>query len=66
MRKRSTRPPAAFLPRRNARQSRSGVVDALAERVLSLGGVTVGDPRHAAELSSIPRRQDANSLLVPE
>lgn len=31
------------------------VVDALAERVQSLGGVAVGDPRHAAEITSIPR-----------
>ncbi|MER5279393.1 DNA starvation/stationary phase protection protein [Streptomyces sp. NPDC002809] len=31
------------------------IVDALAERVQTLGGVAVGDPRHAAEITSIPR-----------
>ncbi|MGA4847262.1 Dps family protein [Streptomyces sp. G5(2025)] len=34
------------------------VVDALAERVQSLGGVAVGDPRHAAEITSVPRPPD--------
>ncbi|MEV0007600.1 DNA starvation/stationary phase protection protein [Streptomyces sp. NPDC047973] len=34
------------------------IVDALAERVQSLGGVAVGDPRHVAELTSIPRPPD--------
>lgn len=31
------------------------LVDALAERVQTLGGVAVGDPRHVAEITSIPR-----------
>ncbi len=31
------------------------LVDLLAERVQSLGGIAVGDPRHAAELTSIAR-----------
>lgn len=31
------------------------LVDLLAERVQSLGGVAVGDPRHAAELTTIER-----------
>ncbi|MGW2341589.1 Dps family protein [Streptomyces sp. NPDC001661] len=31
------------------------LVDTLAERVQTLGGVAVGDPRHVAELTSIPR-----------
>ncbi|MCC9311445.1 DNA starvation/stationary phase protection protein [Kitasatospora sp. RB6PN24] len=31
------------------------LVDALAERVQSLGGVAVGDPRHVAELTSVKR-----------
>jgi starvation-inducible DNA-binding protein len=31
------------------------VVDLLAERVQSLGGIAVGDPRHAAELTTIDR-----------
>ncbi|MBA2382229.1 MAG: DNA starvation/stationary phase protection protein, partial [Chloroflexi bacterium] len=34
------------------------LVDALAERVQMLGGVSVGDPRHAAELTTIPRPPD--------
>ena len=33
-------------------------MDLLAERVQSLGGIAVGDPRHAAELTSIPRPPD--------
>ncbi|MEV4255671.1 DNA starvation/stationary phase protection protein [Spirillospora sp. NPDC049652] len=34
------------------------IIDALAERVQSLGGVAVGDARHAAEITSIPRPPD--------
>jgi starvation-inducible DNA-binding protein len=34
------------------------LIDALAERVQMLGGISVGDPRHAAELTSIPRPPD--------
>jgi starvation-inducible DNA-binding protein len=34
------------------------LVDLLAERVQSLGGIAVGDPRHAAELTSIERAPD--------
>ncbi|MDH6708378.1 starvation-inducible DNA-binding protein [Kitasatospora sp. MAA19] len=34
------------------------LVDVLAERVQSLGGVAVGDPRHVAEITSIPRPPD--------
>ena len=34
------------------------LVDAIAERVQMLGGISVGDPRHAAELTSIPRPPD--------
>jgi starvation-inducible DNA-binding protein len=34
------------------------LVDLLAERVQSLGGIAVGDPRHAAELTSIDRPPD--------
>ncbi|BCL27239.1 Dps family protein [Streptomyces aurantiacus] len=34
------------------------IVDALAERVQTLGGVAVGDPRHVAEITSIPRPPD--------
>ncbi|WP_052852773.1 Dps family protein [Streptomyces avicenniae] len=31
------------------------LVDTIAERVQSLGGVAVGDPRHAAEITKVPR-----------
>jgi starvation-inducible DNA-binding protein len=31
------------------------LIDMLAERVQTLGGVAVGDPRHAAEITGIPR-----------
>lgn len=34
------------------------IIDALAERVQSLGGVAVGDSRHVAEITSIPRPPD--------
>lgn len=34
------------------------IVDLLAERVQSLGGVAVGDPRHVAEITSVPRPPD--------
>lgn len=39
-------------------EEQAELVDALAERVQMLGGVSVGDPRHAAELTSIPRPPD--------
>jgi starvation-inducible DNA-binding protein len=34
------------------------LIDLLAERVQALGGIAVGDPRHAAELTWIPRPPD--------
>jgi starvation-inducible DNA-binding protein len=34
------------------------LVDQLAERVQTLGGVAVGDPRHVAELTAVPRPPD--------
>jgi starvation-inducible DNA-binding protein len=34
------------------------LIDLLAERVQSLGGIAVGDPRHAAELTTIARPPD--------
>ncbi|WP_030211570.1 Dps family protein [Streptomyces bikiniensis] len=34
------------------------IVDLLAERVQSLGGIAVGDPRHAAEMTRVPRPPD--------
>jgi starvation-inducible DNA-binding protein len=39
-------------------EEQAELIDLLAERVQSLGGVAVGDPRHAAELTSIPRPPD--------
>ncbi|MEO7296603.1 MAG: DNA starvation/stationary phase protection protein [Candidatus Limnocylindria bacterium] len=34
------------------------LIDLLAERVQALGGISVGDPRHAAELTTIERAPD--------
>src|SRR3982751_880671 len=34
------------------------LIDLLAERVQTLGGIAVGDPRHAAELTTIDRAPD--------
>ncbi|MFI9549543.1 Dps family protein [Streptomyces sp. NPDC052016] len=34
------------------------LIDALAERIQTLGGVAVGDSRHVAEITSIPRPPD--------
>jgi starvation-inducible DNA-binding protein len=34
------------------------LVDSLAERVQTLGGVAVGDPRHVAEITRVPRPPD--------
>lgn len=39
-------------------EEQAAIIDLLAERVQSLGGIAVGDPRHAAELSTIPRPPD--------
>ncbi|WP_371675940.1 Dps family protein [Streptomyces sp. NBC_01276] len=39
-------------------EAQLAIADALAERVQSLGGVAVGDPRHVAELTAIPRPPD--------
>ncbi len=39
-------------------EEQNEIVDVLAERVQSLGGIAVGDPRHAAELTTIPRPPD--------
>jgi starvation-inducible DNA-binding protein len=33
----------------------TALIDSIAERVQTLGGVAVGDPRHVAEITSIPR-----------
>ncbi|MEV4509783.1 DNA starvation/stationary phase protection protein [Dactylosporangium sp. NPDC049525] len=34
------------------------LIDAIAERVQTLGGIAVGDPRHVAELTRVPRPPD--------
>ena len=34
------------------------LVDKLAERVQTLGGIAVGDPRHVAEITTVPRPPD--------
>ncbi|QVQ54768.1 DNA starvation/stationary phase protection protein [Spiractinospora alimapuensis] len=34
------------------------LIDTMAERIQTLGGVAVGDPRHVAELTQIPRTPD--------
>jgi starvation-inducible DNA-binding protein len=34
------------------------LIDLIAERVQTLGGVAVGDPRHAAEITTVPRAPD--------
>jgi starvation-inducible DNA-binding protein len=39
-------------------EEQSELIDLLAERVQSLGGIAVGDPRHAAELTAIERPPD--------
>ena len=36
-------------------EEQNEIIDVLAERVQSLGGIAVGDPRHAAELTTIDR-----------
>jgi len=41
------------------------VIDLIAERVQSLGGIAVGDPRHAAELTTIERAPNG-AQPVPE
>lgn len=40
------------------------LIDDLAERVQSLGGIAVGDPRHAATLTTIPRPPDGAEELA--
>lgn len=34
------------------------IIDRVAERIQSLGGIAVGDPRHVAEITRIPRAPD--------
>src|SRR6266516_3529721 len=40
------------------RSSQLLLVDLMAERVQTLGGIAVADPRHVAEVTSIPRPPD--------
>lgn len=35
-----------------------GLIDLMAERVQTLGGVAIGDPRHIAEVTRVPRAPD--------
>jgi starvation-inducible DNA-binding protein len=35
-----------------------GLIDLMAERVQTLGGVAIGDPRHVAEITRVPRAPD--------
>ena len=43
------------------------IIDLVAERVQTLGGVAVGDPRHVAEITTIPRppngAEEVNAML---
>jgi starvation-inducible DNA-binding protein len=39
-------------------EEQEALIDEIAERVQALGGIAVGDPRHAAELTSIERAPD--------
>ena len=40
------------------------LIDLVAERVQTLGGVAVGDPRHVAEITTIPRPPDGVEEVV--
>jgi starvation-inducible DNA-binding protein len=39
-------------------EEQEALVDKVAERVQTLGGVAVGDPRHVAEITAVPRPPD--------
>lgn len=39
-------------------EQQEGLIDKLAERVQTLGAVALGDPRHVAEVTSVPRPPD--------
>ncbi len=39
-------------------EEQSELIDKIAERVQTLGGVAVGDPRHVAEITRVPRPPD--------
>jgi starvation-inducible DNA-binding protein len=42
----------------------TALIDLLAERVQALGGIAVGDPRHAAELTTIERAPDGAETVT--
>jgi starvation-inducible DNA-binding protein len=44
-------------------EEQDAIVDAVGERIQTLGGVAVGDPRHVAELASIPRPPDGAEAI---
>jgi starvation-inducible DNA-binding protein len=44
-------------------EEQADLIDLLAERIQSLGGIAVGDPRHAAELTSIARPPDGAETI---
>jgi starvation-inducible DNA-binding protein len=44
-------------------EEQEGLIDELAERVQALGGIAVGDPRHAAELTGIERAPDGEESV---
>jgi starvation-inducible DNA-binding protein len=44
-------------------EEQAELIDLLAERIQSLGGIAVGDPRHAAELTSIARPPDGAETI---
>ena len=45
-------------------EEQTAIIDLLAERVQSLGGIAVGDPRHAAELTTVPRPPDGAEAVT--
>ena len=45
-------------------EEQTEVIDLVAERVQSLGGIAVGDPRHAAELTTIERPPDGAEAVA--
>jgi starvation-inducible DNA-binding protein len=45
-------------------EEQTELIDLLAERIQSLGGIAVGDPRHAAELTTIPRPPDGAETVA--
>jgi starvation-inducible DNA-binding protein len=58
---------ATFFPLHQLLDKHAGeqlrLIDIVAERVQTLGGVAVGDPRHAADLTTIPRAPDGVEVV---